>query len=351
MKCRNCKRKIEDNSIYCNWCGAKQIREKEEVSVPVPRKIKSGYTAQIMIDGKRQTVTAKTEKEYYQQARELKKAGAIKTAPTLGECIKTYISNNSAVLSPSTLRGYEFIQKRLEGYSNNKVDEIDYQALINNHAKTYKSKTIRNTWGLIAAALDAAGQQIPKINLPAKVPPQTEFLDHAQIKTFIRAIQGEPIEIPALLALHSLRASEIRHLQREDIDNKVIHVRGATVMGPAGKVSKDANKTEQSTRDIPVIIPRLTKILPEAGPVSTLPDTNITRRIATICKHNNLPVCSLHDLRRTFASLAAYLGWREETICAVGGWIPGSAVVHRVYIKVSDKAITEDVNKMKRFLK
>ena len=58
MKCRNCRRKIENNSIFCNWCGAKQLREEAEISVPRPRQLKSGaFTAQLMVDGERYRVT------------------------------------------------------------------------------------------------------------------------------------------------------------------------------------------------------------------------------------------------------------------------------------------------------
>ena len=28
MKCRNCKRENPENALYCNWCGAKQVRER-----------------------------------------------------------------------------------------------------------------------------------------------------------------------------------------------------------------------------------------------------------------------------------------------------------------------------------
>lgn len=45
MLCKACKREISENSIYCNWCGEKQIRERKkkgEIKVPNPRQLKSG---------------------------------------------------------------------------------------------------------------------------------------------------------------------------------------------------------------------------------------------------------------------------------------------------------------------
>ena len=43
MKCCNCSREIPENSLYCNWCGKKQLREKEKkLKIPAPRQLPSG---------------------------------------------------------------------------------------------------------------------------------------------------------------------------------------------------------------------------------------------------------------------------------------------------------------------
>ena len=45
MICKACGREIPENSIYCNWCGVKQLRERrgrEEVKVPTPKQLPSG---------------------------------------------------------------------------------------------------------------------------------------------------------------------------------------------------------------------------------------------------------------------------------------------------------------------
>ena len=30
MVCKNCKREIDDDSIFCKWCGERQIRERKK---------------------------------------------------------------------------------------------------------------------------------------------------------------------------------------------------------------------------------------------------------------------------------------------------------------------------------
>ena len=49
MKCCNCSREIPENSLYCNWCGKKQLREKEKkLKIPAPRQLPSGsWTVQL----------------------------------------------------------------------------------------------------------------------------------------------------------------------------------------------------------------------------------------------------------------------------------------------------------------
>lgn len=354
MKCKNCKRQIQDNSLFCNWCGARQLKEKNEITIPKPTKTKSGYSAQVMIDGQRIRVTGKTEAEYRQAVTKLKSGEKEpEKAPTLKACMEDYINSNTATLSPATIRGYDQILRcRFQPFMAVSVSDIDFQKMVNDEAREVAAKTVKNAWGLVTASLNYAKQPFPEINLPAVPAAETDFLDHKQIKVFLKAVKGDDCEAAALLALHSLRASEMYHLKAGDINNNTIHVRGATVRDKHNQwTDKATNKNRRSTRDIPIIIPRLKKIIPESGPVVTMCQTAVRDHIERICNNNNLPVVTLHDLRRSFASLAAYLQWQEETICAVGGWSPGSPIVHKIYIKISNTAIKEDIKKMQNYLK
>ena len=352
MKCKSCKREIQDNSIFCNWCGTRQIKDYAEITIPKPKKRKDYYSAQVMINGERVTVTGKTEAQYRKNALALKDGEEeVSKAGTLKSIITDYIESNSATLSPATIRGYDqILRNRFQNYINEPANKIDYQKLINDEAKLKAPKTVKNSWGLITAALGYADIKIPEVNLPAVPEAVTQWLDHKQIKKFIKAIENDPAEVAALLALHSLRASEMYHLETKDISKDGIIVRGATVRDKNNKwVDKNTNKNSRSTRTIPIIIPRLLKIIPDSGRIVIPKQTTVREHIERICIENRLPVVTLHDLRRSFASLAAYLKWQEETICAVGGWSPGSPIVHKIYIKVSNVAVVEDTKKMKNY--
>ena len=72
MKCKKCKREIADNSIYCNWCGHKQITEVNEIKVPPPKHNSKAWYNQVTVDDERVYVSAPTEEEYYAKARAAK---------------------------------------------------------------------------------------------------------------------------------------------------------------------------------------------------------------------------------------------------------------------------------------
>lgn len=358
MKCKSCKNKIPDGSIFCMYCGEKQIKgrqEKKEIPVPKPKQLPSGtWFAQLMVDGERVPISAPTEKEYFAKARAVK-AGLIeqaKLAPkcTLREAMRQYIDSVDGVFPPSTIRGYEVIYRnRCKLYMDDDISSIDFQQLIRDEAKQYSPHTVSNTWDLIRQTLKYKKIAIPEISKPQIAPTEEDFLDYEQIGIFLKAIRGDRIELGAILALHSLRQSELLDLYTSDIKDAHIVVHGATVQDKNNNyVHKDSNKNSSSWREVPILIPRLYELLPEDGKLVTVPPNTMMKRIKKICRDNGLPECSLHDLRRSFASLAYHLNWKEKTTMLVGGW-KTMKTVHAVYEKLSAKDQQKDIQKMQRF--
>lgn len=354
MKCRNCRRVIENNSVYCNWCGSKQIKEETEISVPKPHRLKSGsYSAQIMVAGKRVRVTADSEVKYYAKARSAK-AGLIELGSkparhTLGQILDKYIEDNENILSPSTIRGYCYIRKcRFSPYMDLFTDAVDWQKMLNEEAECCSEKTLKNAWGLVAASLRAASLPIPDINLPMVPRRDLSWLNYQQIQTLLAGVRESALELPVLLALHSLRLSELLALSSDDISDNTIHVRSSAVFDRTNcLVIKDKTKTSGSARDIPILIPRLTEILPSGKLVSQHPNS-LRRAINARCSKLGLPEVGVHGLRRSFASLGYHLRWSERSIMAVGGWT-NYATVHNIYVKLAQNDIDEDVQRMRDY--
>ena len=348
MVCKNCKRDIDDDSIFCKWCGEKQIRErrkKGEVKVPKPRQLADGrWFAQVMIDGERHNVYGNTVAEYETNARALKQ-GLIKAKKspkpkTLTSAIDDYIVGKKGVISPETVRGYRVVQRNrfpeLMKMDIHKISSEDVQKAINEASKTLAPKTVKNAWGLLHPILKDSGIDV---RLPQMVQKERPFLEPDQIKTFCAAVAGTDIEIPALMALLSLRRSEIFGLDWSDIDleRDVIHVRQTMVYDENGeKVLKQTTKNVTSRRDVPILIDQLHAALEKSrsdGRVMNMAPNTLYRKINRVCEKSNLPLVGIHGLRHSFASLAAHLGIPENVAMRIGGWA-NDATMKRIYVHV-----------------
>lgn len=361
MKCRSCKREIPDNSIFCNWCGEKQLKErkkKTEISVPKPRQLPSGKWT-IQLRAERRNVTEATPALCTAKAKAIR-AGfleAKKTAPkmTVKDMLNRYIDSRRAVRSPSTIHGYETIVKtRFLDVMDKDINAVDWQDAINTETVKCSAKTLANAWGFVHAAMKAAGITPPTVALPQKKKKNTPWLDYEQITVFLDAVRGTSGELGALLALHSLRRSEILALTVGKIDRKrqVIIVDGAVVRGSNGMVRKETNKSDAGQREVPIMIPRLLELIPEGVPEDTpliaYKANALYDKINRVCAKAGLPLVGVHGLRRSFASLAYHLKWDMLTTMRIGGW-DDPDVVTDIYTKLADKDVNKQVNKMRKF--
>lgn len=357
MKCKKCKRIIEDNSIYCNWCGWKQISDSTEFRVPKPVRKGKLWSAQVMVDGNRCYISGESEEEYYAKARAAKaKLIEIKKAApriTLGAAIDNYINDNDAVLSPSTINAYKSYRKtRFEGYMDEDVEQINYQRMVNEECKKVSPKTVHNSFRLVTASLKHAQFPIPEVNLPQKHKTERPWLDYQQIQTFISVLHNKPYELGALLALHGLRRSEILHLTSDDVDTErgLIYVRGASVIGENNKLTdKATNKTTSSTRTVNIVIPRLNDVVKDKkGRLITTNPTTMYALINKLCAKHGLPQVGVHGLRHSYISLCFHLGWNIQTVMQQGGY-SNPQVVNEVYRHLAAQDANEDIQRMKKF--
>lgn len=327
------------------------------MKVPTPRKLKSGsYNIQLRLNGESISITAPTAKECTHQATLIKaehisgvKRRSRKDEMTLRDTMEKYIDDHRPVLSPETTRGYGIIMRnRFQDYADMKISAIkDWQALVNAESAKLSPKTVENSVRFLRSALKHSGFILPPVKLPQNPAPDTPYLNPDEVKRFIECIKGDDLEIPALLALHSLRSSEIAGLDWEDIDlkNGFIHVRGARVRDEHNKfVDKDTNKNLTSSRDIPIIIPQLAAACAAAGlksgRVMTCAPNTLYRRINRICRDAGLPEVGVHGLRRTFVSLCVHEKVPEDVTMRIGGW-SDIKVMHEHYAKFSAETVRE----------
>lgn len=342
------------------------------MKLPEPRKLKSGsWFIQLRLGGESIPVTSHDKTECLRQARHVKaeylagkrvKAEVIETLPTLGEAIDGYIASRTNVLSPSTIRGYQTIRdNRFKGLMSRSLSDIsdsEYIVACNEEAALCAAKTLLNAWRFIATVIHTAtGRPAPSITMPQVAPNERPFLEPEQVKVFVKAVAGTDVEIPALLALSSMRRSEICALKWESVDLKKrrIHVSGAAVYNSDQKlVQKKENKNRSSTRYVPIMMDELYNALKKAqqteGFVVVCAPNTIRARINRICISCKLPAIGTHGLRHSFASLAYHLRIPEKIAMEIGGW-SDNQTMRKIYTHVAKSDVSRYQTQLTNFFK
>lgn len=333
------------------------------MKTPSAKKLPSGsWFCRVRVNGEDICVTRQTEKEAIAEAMAIK-AGLKAPEPkastlTLDEAIGRYIDDRRAVLSPSTIRGYNTIRSaRFQSLSCKRIGAItkaQWQSAVSAEARRLSAKTVENSWRFVESVLRFCGVEPPQgIRLPAKMAGQKEYLTPEQIPIFLEAAKGTPIELAALFGLHSLRISEVLDMKRSDIDldAQIIHVRGAAVLGEEHRlIHKAQNKSAASRRDIPILIPRLAELLSAAsdGYLVPLHPNTVVRKINAVCRSSSLPEVGSHGLRHSFASLCYHLGIPAKIAMQLGGWSDMQTML-RIYTHISQRDIGARVEDLRSF--
>lgn len=333
------------------------------MKIPKARQLPSGaWFCRVRVDGQDIAITRATEKEAIAEAMAsksgIKEAARQPQRKTVKQAINDYIDARRNILSPATIRGYARIRdNRFASMMNKDISTItqeQWQRAVNAEARNYSAKTLTNSWRFLASVIhESTGKKIT-VRLPQIVHNPRPWLTPEQILIFVEAIKGTSIEIPALLALSSLRSSELLDLKWTDIDldAKTILVSGAAVVDEEGNlIHKIENKNSSSRRTVP-IIPPLEAAL-RAAPrkreyVVTMTSNWIYKSINRICIENDLPEVGIHGLRHSFASLAYHLQIPEKIAMQIGGWA-NDQTMHKIYTHLSQKDVAHHADAFSSF--
>lgn len=289
----------------------------------------------VMVDGTRHSITAPTKREAEKEAAALKsgaKSAKQRSRLTLYDAITDYIEHKSAVLSPATIRGYKAAQKsRFPSLMLREVSSItktDVQRAVNEESKLVSAKTVANAYGLIRPVLKECGIDVFGVKLPQIQKPVKQYLQPEDIGKLAEAIQGDPCEIPILLAVWlGMRRSEIIGLCWDcvDLERSLIHIRRAVVPDENHQwVLKETAKniSSQRTVDCPEYIMDKIKQLPRRadGRLFPMHPDTIRRHIHQACSLAGITDTTVHGLRHTNAAVMKTLGVDDRYAMERGGW-------------------------------
>lgn len=325
--------------------------------MPKIEKLPSGRYRMRVYDGKAKkskSFTADSKKEVKQMAAEWM-AGVMPSGSdiTVADAIERYISSRSAVLSPSTIRGYRKLQhlyyEAVADYAAGSVGADTVQRWINDLSRTQSPKSIRNIYALFSSAVSAAcsGRSFA-VSLPQKKPVERHIPTDDAVKALIADASGDLRKAILLASIGTLRRGECCALTYADISGNTIHISKDMVEGASGGwVIKDTPKNSSSDRYIE-FPEAVIKELGSGGGNERIIQLNpnmLSQRFSRLRDKHGLS-CRFHDLRHYAASIMHAIGIPDQYIMERGGW-SSDAILKSVYRNVLDdkrKEFSDRVN-------
>lgn len=297
------------------------------------------------VDGKKHyrsfTAPTKTEAQFLAAQWKNNRTEEKRLGITLYEAVTRYIDLKRNVLSPSTIKNYESIQKtRMTEIGTIRLTELksaDVQIWISKMATEVSPKTVRNVYGLLSAAVELFAPDLHlKITLPAKEKPELYCPSDEDIRILLKHIAGTELEIAVLLAAFGpLRRGEICALTNEDIHGNIISVSKSMVIGSDHEWHIKQPKTYGSYREVEFPSFVIEKTAGIHGRIIKATPDNISSRFSRALESAGLPHFRFHDLRHYSASIMHAIGVPDQYILKRGGWISGN-VMKTVYQNTID---------------
>ena len=335
--------------------------------IPEPKETPSGWRIQLRINGQSIPVLADTPKECKRQAALIKAQAQAAGKPvkkcdlTLSQAIDAYIAERSNTLSPSTVRGYRIIQRtRFQSTMPRVLSRIspsEWRGIVNDELGIVSRKTVKNAWAFIKSVLSAQGIDVDnavKVSQPRKKR-DANWLEPDEIKKFVAAAADDPLCVPMLLALMSMRISEIDALHWENIDPHAdfIHTTGARIRNENNEyVLKAEQKNLESDRNVPLLISELRAAIERdrkpSGKLLDIHQNTLRSAVERTCARAGVKRVTVHQLRHSFASLSAHLRIPAEISMEIGGW-NNDKIMKEIYTHIARSDIERYKNEMWNF--
>lgn len=279
----------------------------------------------------------------------------------VGDMVDAFIEARKDVLSPSTYRGYLSAYKaNIEGIAFasipvSSLDTVKAQRWVNDLTKKHSPKTVKNIYGMFAAALRYF---YPDIRLTVKLPqsrqPKLHTPTTAEVQTVTALAKEKDYELYKAILLGGvgmMRRGEIAALTAEDLDFKrnTVSITKSLARTSDNKWVVKPPKTAASNRV--VVMPKFVMdALPKSGKTVQLTPAKISDHFHELVKNAEVTPFRFHDLRHYAASIAASssVGASAETIKARGGWSTDS-VMKRIYINAIGDEVDKDTKSIISF--
>lgn len=244
---------------------------------------------------------------------------------TFEEAYRQYADARSNVCSPTTLRGYEVLNRNMpEWFKNMNIYDIDQnqvQRMVNEYSEDHSAKSTRNLHALVSSVLKVVRPEIVlRTKLPDKQYHDVYIPTDEEVEAILQEVKGTKYEVPLYLAVFGLRRSEICALTVGDLNGNMISITKAKVPTSEGAwVIKETPKTAESNRKV-YITDYVRDLILEQGCIFNGQPDHINRTLKKVEERLGIRDFSLHKMRHYFASMTHEMGLSDADIMAMGGW-------------------------------
>lgn len=320
--------------------------------MPTAKKTKSGSYSVSVYDykdanGKQhyKRFTAPTKKEAEKLANQYKTGLThISELNTVDEALEEYIKLKTAVLSPSTIKGYRAYQRTLKkDYPQflsrriKTITEKDMQGFVSAIATEKSPKTVKNIY-LLIKPISASFKDF-SVTLPTIVQYEPIIPTEEDILLLMNDVKGKELEVPVMLGAYCMmRRGEVCSLTMDDVNfkNKTIHIRHSKVMDEDNEWVVKTPKTKKSDRTISVA-DFVLEAIKEKGYITDLNPNELTERFERVLNRLKIGPFRFHDLRHYCASAFHYKGIPMSYTQKYGGWSTMDTLVKIYQHTLSDK--------------
>lgn len=311
------------------------------------------YRVKKQVDGKKYVLTFNhypTQKEIRQ---ELEKV--VDNEPAIKDsfkaCAEAYIKAKEDVLSPSTVRGYLSYLKNMPEWfteaSMSTLGPLQVQQLISEYAADKAPKYAKNISGFVTPVFKMFAPKVSlNTTLPKEKPKKKYEPSSNDVKRILEASKGSMFEVALWLAVFGVRRSEQVCLTPEDLNGNILSINKAMVQDKKNKwIIKELNKTDESTRDIP-LSENVVELIKRNGFYNGHPNS-ILKYLYRQQDSLGIPRFPLHYFRHYYAAIMSKIT-DEATVLKMGGWKTDYVMKsrYRYALDESIKQAQEDVNKM-----
>lgn len=332
--------------------------------MPIAKKLPSGsyrclkFAGYEYIDGKKKrkyesfTAATKEEAELLAAQWANKKTSRPENI-TIDDALKKYIASRENVLSPSTIRGYNASLNRFDMIKDLRIRSLkqyDVQMWVSDLSARLKPKTVKNTYGLLTAALSFVAPDTKlDIRLPAMIRKEYYMPPDEDFQKVLQTADEETWLAMMLARYYSLRIGEICALEPSDLQKNVLTIRRAMVHTKDNQWTvRERPKTDDSYRSLIITEPLLSRFKASGDKLSTLNPNSLANRFRRAVRRARVEPFNFHILRHMFATSAAMNGVPDFFTAKMGGWNQNSSVLKSVYQNIRNDDFRRQMDVMNK---